>query len=745
MNNAPSSPLSFYAEAVATHGTQTTLADVLNGIRSGAWAQPVAAVRAAYATGGKDAARPLKKLLPGVTFSGSFTRRRASGLANGSGLLCADLDGLGERLPEVRAALVADARTVAVFVSPSGDGLKVVLRCDPARPHLQSFHAARIHVQALTGEAIDEACKDVSRLCFVSHDPDALIASDFAAVVTLDYPLEVFSAPTADGIGNAEGFEDEEQNWSPADVAELLRSLPPRPAYDRWLRTASAVWSVLDDATGREVLAAWSPEEVPGEYAEKHAHRLAEVGIGSLIYLARESGWKPSLAFRATLPDVVSAEAGASPICFDGSSYWRLERDGRFGRLGREDVKLHLKMQGLSARIAKGATSEVSQVDAAIHEIQRGNRVTYAAPFCGRSAGLYQENGNAVLATDSPHIIAPAPGDPETLESFFRNLFGEGIDPHAETQFAVFVGWLQRWRRALAKPGQHLPGQALFLIGPAGCGKSFAQTLLTELSAGRSADPSLWMFGRSDFNGELWGAEHLAMSDANVEDSYAARRILRDSVKRIVANPDQLCHHKNRGALTLRPIWRLTVSANPDADSSTIIPPLDESTGDKVVYLKCYLPAQPFPTESEEGSRAFLDSLRAAMPAFLDAVEGYVIPEHLRGGRFGVREWHHPEIKEALVGVHPDADAAGMIDDWLHGCLEMEMTGTASNIYKWIETTNHGSVAWVRACRSAVAFGQLLGRLAKLPVWRDRISKAPGHAGTLVWTLRKAPESGGVG
>ncbi len=722
-----------YAHAEAVQGTQTTLGAVVSAIRVGTWGARVAEIRQAYqgaggGEAGKTAAAPLKKTLPGVTFSGRFNgRRKAANLAAPSGLICADLDLLGADLAHVRAALTGDARTLALFLSPSGDGLKAVFRCDPARPHREAFHAARAHVLQLVGREIDPACKDVSRLCFVSHDPEAYLAPDPEAVPLFDYP-----EPEPEPVNEAEHIPGD---FSKEDVAELLRCVPPRPDYDQWLRIASAVWSVLSEEDGYAVLSAWSPEENPGEYAEKYPDRLSAIGIGTLIRAAKANGWKPSLAFKVTLPDVLPG-VSTSPICFDGQSYWRMERDGRYGKLGREDVKLELKARGLSARVAKGATCEVSQVDAALLDIQRNNRVTYAAPFCGRPAGLYQENGEAVLATDSPSLIAAGDGDCTPLEIFFRNLLGAGVDPHAEEQFCVFVAWLKRWRQALANPGEHLPGQALFLVGPKACGKSLSQTLLTRLCGGREADPSAWLSGRSEFNGSLWGAEHLAMSDANVEDSYAARRALRDAVKRIVANPTQPCHRKHRNEINLRPVWRLTVSANPDADSATILPPLDESTADKVIYLKCYPPPSPFPTA--DGGAAFLASLRAAMPAFLSAVESVDVPAALRGERFGLREWQHPEIKAMLENVHPDADAAGMIDDWLHSCLETEMTGTASNVYQWIERAHPGSVAWVRACRSPVAFGQLLARLAKVPAWNGRITSKPGHGGVLQWTIKKA-------
>lgn len=280
--NPPHFTFTRYANAFSKYGTDSALETIVGDVRTGAWAQQVAAVRQAIANGGKDAAKPLKKLLPGVTFSGRFNVRKTSGLIAHSGLICADLDALGDRLADVRADVIADPHTVAAFTSPSGDGLKVVLRCDPERHHLQSFLAARAHILATTGEAIDEACKNVDRLCFVSHDPNAFLANTPADVPVLPYPATVTEEAAGAGV-TPEGFEDE-AGLSTGDLAELLRSIPPRPDYDKWLRIASAVWSVTDEATGCALLTAWSPEEEPGEYAAKHPHRLADVGVGTLIY-----------------------------------------------------------------------------------------------------------------------------------------------------------------------------------------------------------------------------------------------------------------------------------------------------------------------------------------------------------------------------------------------------------------------------------------------------------------------------
>jgi P4 family phage/plasmid primase-like protien len=120
-----------------------------------------------------------KKRLPAVMWSATFRRRKRDAIMEHSGLLCADLDELGDQLPEVRAKLRKSPHLWADFVSPSGDGLKCVFRVPAdADKHKASFHAIEKHVYDLTGIQIDQACSDVARLCFLSYDPDAYLNED---------------------------------------------------------------------------------------------------------------------------------------------------------------------------------------------------------------------------------------------------------------------------------------------------------------------------------------------------------------------------------------------------------------------------------------------------------------------------------------------------------------------------------------------------------------------------------------
>src|SRR5262249_15955872 len=121
----------------------------------------------------KLAVDALKKQLPGVTFSGTFSHRAGDKLRQHSGLLPADLDSLGEDLANVRAKLLTSPHLFLLFLSPTGYGLKAVFRVPAdASKHLASFRAVRKQVFELTGVHIDESGKDPARLCFLSHDPE---------------------------------------------------------------------------------------------------------------------------------------------------------------------------------------------------------------------------------------------------------------------------------------------------------------------------------------------------------------------------------------------------------------------------------------------------------------------------------------------------------------------------------------------------------------------------------------------
>jgi len=184
--NAPR--VSMVASAASTETSDADAAEIVRRICSDEWREAIVRIRETFKdvlakTGdlkaAKHAADPLKKKLAGVLWCGQFSSREkpaAEKLVQHSGLLCADLDNLGERLAEVCTKLKASPYLFALFESPTGNGLKAVFRvATDAGKHAASYHAVQAHVRELCGGEIDESRKDLAGLCFVSHDPDALL------------------------------------------------------------------------------------------------------------------------------------------------------------------------------------------------------------------------------------------------------------------------------------------------------------------------------------------------------------------------------------------------------------------------------------------------------------------------------------------------------------------------------------------------------------------------------------------
>jgi hypothetical protein len=111
----------------------------------------------------------LKVKLPSICFSGKFSKREEKGLILHSGLIAIDFDHLGDRLSELRSRLITDRYTYMLFVSPSGDGLKLIVKI-PDNKDTHPLSAAAL-TDYYKEEKLDEF-KDLSRVCFESYDPD---------------------------------------------------------------------------------------------------------------------------------------------------------------------------------------------------------------------------------------------------------------------------------------------------------------------------------------------------------------------------------------------------------------------------------------------------------------------------------------------------------------------------------------------------------------------------------------------
>lgn len=241
---------SFYSSFIKskTHINKTiSLDEFLYGIKS-EWKGPVDKIRSASGSVQKK----LKENLPYATISGIFAQgtREANSLISHSGLIQIDIDFKGNSISDlnkVKKQLKNDRFVLAAFLSPSGNGLKAIVKINGSK-HLETFIALETYFKANYSLIIDKACKDVCRPFFVSYDPEIYINMD----------SEVFSTVGNQGKEEKKKISISDIEKKKADIETLCKELETRHiditnrnGYSEWLNIGFAIANGLGE-TGRE-------------------------------------------------------------------------------------------------------------------------------------------------------------------------------------------------------------------------------------------------------------------------------------------------------------------------------------------------------------------------------------------------------------------------------------------------------------------------------------------------------------
>lgn len=147
---------------------------ITNDIASEKYKSSIEEIRSLKAEGKTEEAQEKKKQLPAFTPSATFRGRRLmENIENYSGFLHLDFDKLTpEQMQNATITLAQIPFTFAFFVSPSGNGLKVFVEVDTDLEHHDIAYAqVKSYYEEKLGLPADEKCKDITRLCFVSYDP----------------------------------------------------------------------------------------------------------------------------------------------------------------------------------------------------------------------------------------------------------------------------------------------------------------------------------------------------------------------------------------------------------------------------------------------------------------------------------------------------------------------------------------------------------------------------------------------
>ena len=301
---------------------------ILEQIRSGKYKSRILALREMLRQGKTDEYNDAKRSLPAFTPSGLFEGgRKMEYLKEYSGLIILDIDKLTqEQLCAVRSRVEEIPYTHACFISPSGNGLKILVKVF-SRPvyHKVVFNQVKSHFEEhlkgidqclvinINGSArdnssaadsrttqiqIDPSGKDITRLCFVSWDE--LLYLNPSAAIFKPYINMV---------------ED--------DIEKLVVQIESRridltAKYDDWVKIGFA----LVDAIGEEgrssfhrlsqFYAGYNPKECDDQFDKCLKAKRSGITIATLYYFARDSGIE--ISKYKTAPATMKKSASVGPV-----------------------------------------------------------------------------------------------------------------------------------------------------------------------------------------------------------------------------------------------------------------------------------------------------------------------------------------------------------------------------------------------------------------------------------------------
>jgi len=141
----------------------------------------------------------LKDHLPSVTFSGIFSSRFDENIVTHSGLICLDFDHID--IPSYLEKMRNWEYCYAAWISPRNNGIKVLVKISDGKKHREHFEALR-----KVYPEIDLKCKNESRVCYESYDPNLFIHEE-SKTFTECIKFEVISTTDTGSFSASDHYE----------------------------------------------------------------------------------------------------------------------------------------------------------------------------------------------------------------------------------------------------------------------------------------------------------------------------------------------------------------------------------------------------------------------------------------------------------------------------------------------------------------------------------------------------------
>ena len=190
---------SFYFSVFDEHAVDMTLEEFVKLLRGERWKVQVEEYQRLKASGRETEARKLKRKLAALVIAGRCDGSHAeTNLKQWSGDAMLDVDKCNGRVSEFLQVLKDTPWVKAAWRSVSYDGLKLVVRveAESVDEYRMAYALVAWHVAQLLAFPCDMSCKNPTRPCFASYDPEAFFRPD-----TEVFPWRRFVTEHPDRVG----------------------------------------------------------------------------------------------------------------------------------------------------------------------------------------------------------------------------------------------------------------------------------------------------------------------------------------------------------------------------------------------------------------------------------------------------------------------------------------------------------------------------------------------------------------
>lgn len=367
-------------------------------------------------------------------------------------------------------------------------------------------------------------------------------------------------------------------------------------------------------------------------------------------------------AFVAKFKEDTIGRAAADLWCDNEKNYYRKLPDGNWDLCGVEVTRRHLKGRyGLSDSVRRGEM--LSDVDAVLLHLELNRRVEGALPFPHRPEPVVEWGGRRYLNTATNVSLMKPRAEPAQwqtdfpfLADYLSTLF---ID---EKNLEIVLAWLKVYYRSCHE-GFPRRGQALFIVGPPGTGKTFFSLVVLASIFGGYADARMYFVEGARFNSSMFDSSIWSLDDSTILGDRKMHQKFSGLVKACVANP-AMAYEKKYGYSGSVPFnGRFICTMNDDPVSLGILPDTDQSLLDKVILAR----TDNVEAQVTGDARINLEKVQAELPAFLRWLLDWELPAHITlDHRFGIKAWHDSHILEEAQSVSESKTVMEAVEIWLN-------------------------------------------------------------------------------